>query len=172
LVGYFASGLHDLIVIIVSIVAAWAFSNSIVISDYQARRSIKSTKRLITKLEHRLHVYENYVEDTNRFFGRLIIEAVVVITCGLCIVLITLINNFNHMERLIESLPSSNVHTDTTWQEIESLFYLVLVAAFTFRYGFWFNKLISECFPNAHRRRLSERIARLRSRLPVEAPDS
>jgi hypothetical protein len=133
-------------------------------SDFAARRSVASTQKRIKKLEQRLRFFEYMLEDTKRFLAMIIRRGVIVIAFLLFMAMYLLSTRIDSL--LITSLPNSAIQDRFGVQLLQVLDLIIeVVTAFAFSQNFL--TLADECLPEVYKRKLSERIARLRSRLPA-----
>jgi hypothetical protein len=140
-------------------------------SDFATRRSVTSTRKKIKKLEQRLQNFEIVFADTKLFLARIILDSTVLISLVVGTVLIILWLFFDVV--VLTTLVVGGVHLEGGVKRHVMMWewpLAIVLAIGIFFMSLQARRLERECVtPEAYKRNLSQRIARLRSRLPGNA---
>lgn len=152
---------------VAAVLASWLW-DKYKASDFAATHSVASTQKRIDKLEQRLRVFGYVLEDHNRFLAQFILYSVFTIISFLSIVLLILLSVINSVEATIMLLPNSGLRTGFHEILMSMSFWFLSAGVFACGVSFSLNlrRLVSQCVPESYKCQLSERIARLRRRLP------
>ena len=134
-------------------------------SDFAARRSVTSTQERIKTLEQRLREFERVFADTKLFLARVILDGVTIIVYLSVAMMGMVVIRLDATEILIMSVPNVGIHFG-----VGVIFFDIVdvigVSVFLCLSIQKFRTLVHKCVtPDAYKSDLSERIARLRSRL-------
>jgi hypothetical protein len=134
-------------------------------SDFAAKCSVTSTQERIKRLERRLQEFQRVFADTKLFLARIVLDGVRVILEFSLAMLMMVSFRLDGTEFLIMSLPNSGIKLRIA-EILPSALDLIGATVFLFLVFRDLRAMSVKCVtPVVYQRDLSERMARLRSRL-------
>jgi hypothetical protein len=159
-----------------ALVAAWLFLKYFsTVSDYWAQRSTASVRKKTARLEALLAQYESDFSDSRTFMARIVLHAT--FTTVLLLSFLTawvgiLVINAVYVYTVECKTHACDEETllGFSWYTRDFSF-MVLLFLWVFMFSAFLYFLMLQASPDKYRARFRQRIARLRSRLPEEAPN-